>query len=109
MPLLRSFARPSTLPLFALLAAVSASGQETRGAAPGSTAVRPTRDVSARIEKIRAKHDVPALAAARVDGRDLVALGAAGLRRANGPEQVTTKDLFHLGSCTKSMTATLCA
>ena len=36
-------------------------------------------------------------------------LGAVGVRRAGGKEPVGIDDRFHIGSCTKSMTATLCA
>jgi len=73
---------------------------------PGPVAVR---DVSALIEPVLEKHDLPGMAAAVVaDGR-IVAIGAAGVRRRGGPERVTTDDRFHVGSCTKAMTATLCA
>ncbi|MBI1851207.1 MAG: beta-lactamase family protein [Planctomycetes bacterium] len=44
-----------------------------------------------------------------VDGTGKTVLGATGVRRAGGNEKVTIDDRFHLGSCTKSMTATLCA
>lgn len=67
------------------------------------------RDVSALLEPIRNESKLPALAAAKVaDGR-LVALGAVGVRQVGDTEPVTPHDKFHLGSCTKSMTATLCA
>jgi len=38
-----------------------------------------------------------------------VGQGAAGVRRAGADEPVTTEDLWHIGSCTKAMTATLAA
>lgn len=62
------------------------------------------------LEPIRAKHDIPALAAAFVEGKDLRAIGAIGVRK-KGEEaaKVEIDDRFHLGSCTKSMTATLAA
>jgi CubicO group peptidase (beta-lactamase class C family) len=67
------------------------------------------RNVSDLLEPIRREYKLPALAAAMVrDGRT-IALGAVGVRRASGKEQVTINDRFHIGSCTKSMTATLCA
>ena len=52
---------------------------------------------------------MPALAAAYVRGTDLAALGAVGDRRVGVNDPVETTDRFHLGSCTKSMTATLIA
>ena len=53
--------------------------------------------------------DVSALLAALVEGDRVVAAGAAGLRERDGKEKVTLDDKFHVGSCTKAMTATLCA
>lgn len=50
---------------------------------------------------------VPAFAAVVVrDGR-IVAEAVTGVRKAKDPTPVTTKDLFHLGTCTKALTATL--
>jgi CubicO group peptidase (beta-lactamase class C family) len=61
------------------------------------------------LEPIRKKHDIPALAAAVVRGDQTLALGATGFRQANTKHRVSPDDRFHLGSCTKSITATLCA
>ncbi len=61
------------------------------------------------LEPIRAAHGMPALAGAFVRGRDLAALGAVGVRRAGTADRVEAHDRFHIGSCTKSMTATLVA
>jgi CubicO group peptidase (beta-lactamase class C family) len=61
------------------------------------------------LERIREAHHLPALAAAAVDDGVIVGLGAAGHRRANGTELVTNEDQWHLGSCTKSMTAAVAA
>ncbi|MEZ5966672.1 MAG: serine hydrolase domain-containing protein [Planctomycetota bacterium] len=58
---------------------------------------------------IRAALDVPALGAGALRDGALVALGATGTRRRGGDTPVTTDDLWHLGSCTKAMTATLLA
>jgi CubicO group peptidase (beta-lactamase class C family) len=63
----------------------------------------------ARIEAIRAEAGVPALGAALVTVDGLQGTWVAGTRRAGGEERVTADDLWHLGSCTKSMTATLIA
>ena len=68
-----------------------------------------TENVAPMLEAIRAKHQLPALAAAAViDGR-VVALGTTGTRKFGGREKVTDADLWHIGSDTKSMTASLAA
>lgn len=69
----------------------------------------PAADVAALLEPIRAKHDVPGIVAAFVDADGVVAIGACGVRERGQPAALTTADRMHLGSCTKSMTATLCA
>jgi CubicO group peptidase (beta-lactamase class C family) len=66
-------------------------------------------DVSSILAGIREKHDVPALAAVAIDGGIVTAKGADGVRKRGSEEKVTTGDRFHLGSCTKSMTATMIA
>lgn len=67
------------------------------------------RDVSALLAPIIEKHDVPGMVAGIVVGDRLFAAGAAGVRARGEPERVTLDDRFHIGSCTKAMTATLCA
>ncbi len=67
------------------------------------------RSLDDLLEPIRAKHKLPALAAVVVTADGVVAAGAVGTRRAGKPEPVTREDLWHLGSCTKSMTSTLVA
>jgi CubicO group peptidase (beta-lactamase class C family) len=61
------------------------------------------------LEPIRAARGVPALAGAFVSGRDLIALGVVGTRRTRTNERVQSSDRFHIGSNTKSMTATFIA
>jgi CubicO group peptidase (beta-lactamase class C family) len=69
----------------------------------------PPQDLNAQLEPIRHKHDLPALAAAIVTGERMVALGVVGVRKYGANITVTLNDQFHLGSCTKSMTAMLIA
>jgi CubicO group peptidase (beta-lactamase class C family) len=77
---------------------------------PGAAFAQAQADaLDAVLEPIRAKHDAPALAGAIVDLDGETVLGAVGTRRAGHDEPVTTDDLWHLGSCTKAMTATLIA
>src|SRR5215217_7333846 len=68
------------------------------------------QDVSPLLTPIIEKFKIPGMVAAVVTANDgTVMLGAAGVRRAGFPETITPADRFHLGSCTKAMTATLCA
>jgi CubicO group peptidase (beta-lactamase class C family) len=65
------------------------------------------QDISAELEVIRAKFGLPALGAALFSDTKVLAIGASGVRAMKHPEKVTVDDLWHLGSCTKAMTATL--
>ena len=65
------------------------------------------RDISAELEPLRAKYKLPACASAVVENGRITAIGATGLRRADRDVRVTTADIWHIGSCTKSMTAVL--
>lgn len=64
-------------------------------------------DIHEILESVQKDHGVPALAGAIVYGPDVVAYGAVGVRKAATDVKVTDDDKFHLGSCTKAMTATL--
>ncbi len=66
-------------------------------------------DLTARLEAIRAQATVPALGAALVTIDKIEGVWVTGTRRAGGRELVETTDRWHLGSCTKPMTATLIA
>ncbi len=65
------------------------------------------RDVSPLLAPPRAKHDLPGMAAAVVTTEGVVAVGATGVRRRGRETAVTVEDRWHIGSCTKAMTATL--
>jgi CubicO group peptidase (beta-lactamase class C family) len=67
------------------------------------------RKINELLEPLRKKHDVPALAAALVNSKGLVAVGAVGVRKRGDTTAVTVDDQFHLGSDTKAMTAALIA
>jgi len=66
-------------------------------------------DMAQALEAIRKKHDLPALAAVVVKDGRICDRVAVGVRKWGDPMPVTTNDVFHIGSCTKSMTATLTA
>jgi len=66
-------------------------------------------DLDGLLEPLRTQFDLPALGAAIVSGGTLVALGTTGVRARGSDVAVEDTDLWHLGSCTKAMTATLAA
>lgn len=61
------------------------------------------------LTEIRRAFRVPALVAVCVRDDELVFAGASGVRKVGSDEPVTLNDAFHLGSCTKAMTATTLA
>lgn len=63
----------------------------------------------ARLAELRAKSGAPGFAAAAAHRTGRCVAFADGLRAAGRTEPVTTNDKWHLGSITKSMTATLVA
>ena len=73
------------------------------------TGMPPVDDLSSLLAESVKKHKLPGMAAAIVGGGRITAIGAAGVRVRGHQEQITTDDLFHIGSDTKSMTATLIA
>ena len=66
-------------------------------------------DVSILLEPIRKQHGLPALVAASVSSGKPLDSGVCGFRRVGGKERATMDDEWHLGSCTKSMTASVVA
>lgn len=67
------------------------------------------KELSAELAKIVTELGVPGIVAAAIENGEVVAIGAAGVRELGKPELVTIDDKFHLGSCTKSINATLAA
>ncbi len=65
------------------------------------------RDISSALEPLRAKNSLPAVGAAVVEDGHIIAIGATGRRRVDRETRVTAEDVWHIGSCTKSMTAVL--
>jgi len=59
------------------------------------------------LTRLRDRHELPGMVGGVVQGDDLVAIGAVGVRKAGSVEPMTTSDLVHLGSDTKAMTATM--
>lgn len=61
------------------------------------------------LEPIRADAGLPSLAGLILSGGTITHLGAVGVRSNDDAAAVTHRDRYHLGSCTKAMTATLLA
>ncbi len=66
-------------------------------------------DVSTILAKAFADAKIPGGAAVVMHGDQIVASGATGVRKRGSDVPVTMAHNFHLGSCTKAMTATLAA
>lgn len=66
-------------------------------------------NISHVLEPLRKEHKLPAMAAAVVLRDRVVAAGAVGVRKVGEKQPVELSDKFHIGSCTKSMTALLAA
>ncbi len=65
------------------------------------------RDISKLLEKENKVQRLPAVAAAIIQGDKIVARGVTGIRKLGRTEQARLEDRWHLGSCTKSITATM--
>ena len=64
-------------------------------------------DLSAMLQDHLEGTSMPAVGAAVVQGSEVIALGVAGVRKQGDDTPAEPSDPFHLGSCTKAMTATL--
>jgi CubicO group peptidase (beta-lactamase class C family) len=82
--------------------------------AVGAESLRKTNSVGrstrpTAIDAICREHGVPALAVVVTKDGQICDRAVAGVRKSGDTTPVTTNDVFHIGSCTKSMTATLAA
>lgn len=68
-----------------------------------------TEAVAAKLAELCRKHDVPAMAVAVVNTKGVVKSVCFGNRKRGTTDSVELSDRFPIGSCTKSMTATLAA
>src|ERR1043166_1881356 len=93
----------SPLLIAALALALATTDLRPAGGASASA------DTARTIEALRKKHNLPAIALVVVKDGRICDRAATGVRKYGSPARVTTNDLFHIGSCTKSMTATLAA
>lgn len=67
----------------------------------------PADKLRAKLEELRKQHEVPALAGGMIVG-EKIHTAVVGVRKFGDETPAKDGDRFHLGSCTKSMTATLC-
>ena len=61
------------------------------------------------LEELRRKYNLPGLLAGQFDTQNLRHIQAVGFRRSGSKDPLLVSHPMHLGSCTKSMTATLIA
>jgi CubicO group peptidase (beta-lactamase class C family) len=66
-------------------------------------------DLTNQLQPIREEYHFPALAAGMILEGELRAIGVVGVRKHGSEIQAELDDPFHLGSCTKAMTASLIA
>lgn len=81
----------------------------TDSAADAAPDSGPASRLEAILAPIRERHRLPALAALVADDRNTLQNAVVGQRSVDDPTLATTSDKWHLGSCTKAMTATLFA
>ena len=74
-----------------------------------SAPIQQPDDLGPKLNDLIAKHNLPAMAAIAIRGDQVIARGVAGVRKQGDDTRVTIDDRWHLGSCTKAKTATLCA
>lgn len=89
--------------------ASAASDAPGKGAGVARLAAGPAASLNETLEPLREKFKLPSLAAAVIRSNSLLAIGVVGVRKSGATNQVSAGDKFHIGSCTKSMTATLAA
>jgi CubicO group peptidase (beta-lactamase class C family) len=107
--------RPWPVMLLVVALAACGGGGDGSGPAPLPTTTAPAAGtlgdgrLNELIEWARASQNAPALAAVVIRHGQVVERGAVGLRSTDATVRVTTADQWHIGSITKSMTATLAA
>ena len=100
-----------TVALFAIALALSAGALNASAEPQKATSSPAVGDpaVTNLLAPIREKRHVPAMAAAVVTSKGLVAVGVVGVRKRGTEIAATLNEQWHLGSDTKAMTATLVA
>ncbi len=68
-----------------------------------------SRELKETLHKVRKEYSLPSLSAAFLQEGELEEIGTVGIRKVGHKAKTTIKDKHHIGSCGKSMTATLAA
>ncbi|GGJ34737.1 serine hydrolase domain-containing protein [Neoroseomonas lacus] len=90
-----------------IVAATTAAGLIAARPPAAQAAGAPPASLDALLAPYLSRFALPALGAAVVKDGRIIAAGTVGTRRANAQVPVTLTDRFHIGSCTKAMTALL--
>jgi CubicO group peptidase (beta-lactamase class C family) len=95
--------------VIACLAGVVAAQPAPAGRAQDRAGGPPTAPLplAARLQAVRASADLPAIGGARFRSTGVLEVAVSGVRRLGDPIEVTTGDLWHIGSLTKSFTSLL--
>ncbi|MFZ4572809.1 MAG: serine hydrolase domain-containing protein [Phycisphaerales bacterium] len=96
----------AALTAFMLIGPIAAAQD---AAAPPATVESAPADLRDILEPIRLKAGLPALAGVIFSDHAVLARGVCGVRSLGDPTPAELTDLWHLGSCSKAMTATLIA
>ena len=75
----------------------------------GRSSIAAPEDIGALLTPISERRAVPGLAAAAIRDGTIIAAGVTGVRALGSSEKIALDDKWHIGSCTKSMTASLAA
>lgn len=94
----------AVLAALVLLAPAAAQPKKEKAAPPKADA-----KLAELLAPVRDSHKVPAAFAAVIQGDELLAVAAVGVRKEGESTAVTINDQVHIGSDTKAMTATLIA
>jgi D-alanyl-D-alanine carboxypeptidase len=88
---------------------LAASGAALLVGRAGRPATAEPAPLAADLEALRLRHGLPGIAALVLRGGVVAAQGAAGVRSVTGQDPILLADPFAIGSCGKSMTATVVA
>jgi CubicO group peptidase (beta-lactamase class C family) len=88
---------------------LAAGGAALLAGRAGRPAIAEPVPLAADLESLRLRHGLPGIAGLVLRGGAVAAQGAAGVRSVTGQDPIQLTDPFVIGSCGKSMTATVVA
>ncbi len=95
------------IPIFVVLVAFNISRNNLFAGDRSPETASSKKPLSEILETIRVEFRLPGLAAGIVTSNGIQEIAAVGYRKMGDDTKVTETDFWHLGSCTKAMTATL--